>query len=92
VHSKGVINYDLKDGFSTLSDLSWSNFPNNDYSSIMHADNIFTSKSEPLLNAMLEFEKLSDKKMLHESISTTIKELSLIQEIDNYCKNQISNT
>ena len=81
LHEDGVIAYELVGDKSLLKFYKWGDFAGNHSRGETSSVVLMESKTEPLMNAMGEYVRLSSENKCHDSLSTTVYELELIESI-----------
>jgi predicted dehydrogenase len=81
LHEDGVIAYELVGNKSLLKFYKWGDFAGNHSKGGESSALLMESKTEPLINALGEYARLSNENKCHDSINTTVYELELIKSI-----------
>jgi predicted dehydrogenase len=84
LHEDGVIAYELVGNKSLLKFYKWGDFAGNDSRGETTSVVLMESKTEPLINAIAEYARLSEENKCHDSLNSTVYELELIESIYNF--------
>lgn len=81
IHKNGILGYEMFENTRKITDVNWSAIPGNHSSSNPSKGICELEVNEPLINALIEFNALSEMNSQHESLFSTAREIGIIEEV-----------